>query len=108
MISVGQLIKQLMRESGLNQKELGERLGVGQQQMSKYVNDVSSPTMEMFFKMCEVFKISNKEFFTRLEGEDLGYDYKIKNTSPATREVIDNLIKVDEISKEKPGKVLSF
>lgn len=108
MISVGKLIKQLMKENGLKQEDLGEKLGIGQQQVSKYINDVSSPTMEMFFKMCDVFNISKKEFFLRLEGEELGYDHKIKNTSPATREVIDNLIKVDEISKEKPNKVLSF
>ena len=110
----GELIKKLMKQNGFNQTTLGEKLGVGQQQMSKYVSGTSSMDLDKFKEMCKLFDITRKQFFLMLEdeedanSEEVNYNHKIKNVAPTTKTTIDQLIQSDEIVKQNKKGLISF
>lgn len=51
-------IGQLRRECGLNQRELGEKLGVGQTTVSAWETGKNEPDGEAMGKMAELFQVS--------------------------------------------------
>lgn len=51
-------IKHLRQQSGLNQVEFAERLGVTKQCVSNWENDNVQPSIEMLIKLSNFFKVS--------------------------------------------------
>ena len=62
MSTYGEKIKQLRKENNLTQAELGEKLFVTSQAVSKWENDLSEPDLNSVKKMCELFNVSMDEF----------------------------------------------
>ena len=54
----GKIIKQLRRDSGLTQAELGNKLGVIKQTVSSWENDISSPSNETLSAIAELFGVT--------------------------------------------------
>jgi transcriptional regulator with XRE-family HTH domain len=49
--AVGNRIRDIRRDSGLNQAEFGQKLGIGQGQLSKYELGLSVPNAEVLLKL---------------------------------------------------------
>ena len=58
MKKVGEQIAALRRANGLTQNELGERLGVSFQSVSKWENNSAVPELEKLIKMSDVFGVT--------------------------------------------------
>ena len=50
-----------MREHGLNQQKLADKLGMRQSQISNYLNGKSKPSYDIIREISRVFKISADE-----------------------------------------------
>ena len=62
-MEIGKKIKNLRKKKGLTQEELGERTDLTKGYISQFERDLSSPSMETFFNLLEVFGCTPKEFF---------------------------------------------
>ena len=71
-MSCGKAIQQLRKESGLTQTELGEKLNVTSQAVSKWENDLSQPDFETIRKMTELFGTTIDEFANLCKEPDEG------------------------------------
>jgi len=56
LIQFGQLIKEIRKERGLTQDQLGELIGVTKSQISKLENGTSNMTIGTIFKIFEAMK----------------------------------------------------
>ncbi len=54
---VGHLIKQSRIAKGLTQKELGEKLGVSESQVSRYESGTLNMTIEALYKIAEILDL---------------------------------------------------
>lgn len=55
---IGAKIKQLRKDNGLTQAELGKKLGVIKQTISSWENDISSPSNEALTTMSKIFGVT--------------------------------------------------
>lgn len=92
----GDKIKQLRKENNLTQAELGEKLFVTSQAVSKWENGLSEPDLNSMKKMCELFNVSMDEF---LEIENNRQNDEVKQKS-ITHDA-DNFSKQIDISPPK-------
>ena len=58
----GQKIAELRKNSKLTQAELGTKLNITAQAVSKWENNLSEPDIDSIRKMCEIFEVSVDEF----------------------------------------------
>lgn len=58
MITLADRLKELRKDKGLTQKDLGDILGVGKTTISMYENGNSTPNDEIKLKICDYFDIS--------------------------------------------------
>ncbi|MBR4406733.1 MAG: InlB B-repeat-containing protein [Clostridia bacterium] len=63
MKKYGHIISKLRKKQGLTQEQLGKKLNVSYQAISKWENNLSEPDLETLEKLTEVFGISMSEFF---------------------------------------------
>lgn len=63
---VGVLIRKLRKEKGMSGVDLGEALGISQQQVSRYENAKSEISITTIFNVLLVFNMTPTEFFIRL------------------------------------------
>ena len=63
MKKYGHIISKLRKKQGLTQEQLGKKLNVSYQAISKWENNLSEPDLETIEKLTEVFGISMSEFF---------------------------------------------
>ncbi len=61
-MSIGEQISKIRKISGMTQEELGEKLNVSRQTISKWEKDISSPDLECAAALCELFQISLDDF----------------------------------------------
>lgn len=67
----GQRIAQLRKNANLTQAQLGEKLNVSAQAVSKWEHSQSEPDLTTIRNMCALFGISTDEFFAiEKQGED--------------------------------------
>ena len=89
MITLADRLKELRKDKGLTQKDLGDILGVGKTTISMYENGNSTPNDEIKLKICDYFDIS----LDYLIGKS-----SIKNYSENPHfESIDNMVKKNGI-----------
>ena len=62
-MELGKKIRQLRYKAGLTQEQLGERLGVGAQAVSKWENAVAMPDITLLPLLSEVFGVSIDDLF---------------------------------------------
>ncbi len=58
MITLANRLKELRKDRGLTQKDLGNILGVGKTTISMYENGNSTPNDEIKLKICDYFNVS--------------------------------------------------
>lgn len=63
MRNYGQLIAKLRKQKGLTQEQLGKKLNVSYQAVSKWENNQSEPSLETIEKLADVFGITISQFF---------------------------------------------
>ena len=56
-------IEKYRKQLKLSQEELGNKLFVSRQTVSQWENDQTSPTIDNFLRLCDVFGISMNDFF---------------------------------------------
>ena len=57
-METGRNFKKCRKESGLSQKQVAEKLGVYQSNVSDWENDISRPEYEKLFKLAEIYQVS--------------------------------------------------
>lgn len=57
----GEKLKELRIKNNLSQEELGNKLFLSRQQISKYENGKSSPDIRLIYDICDIFKIETSE-----------------------------------------------
>ena len=62
--SMGEFISKLREEKGLTEKELGEKLGITEKNISEWEKNVSVPDASAISKLSEFFGVSSEEFAT--------------------------------------------
>src|SRR3712207_6124820 len=57
MNTLGDRIKQLLKDSKLTQKELGDKLNVGKSTISQYENNINTPDIDTLKKISKIFDV---------------------------------------------------
>lgn len=63
MYDYGSAIAKLRKQQGLTQSELGEKLNVSYQAVSKWENNLSQPDLDTILRMSKIFDISVDDFY---------------------------------------------
>ena len=71
-MTLGQRISEYRKKLGISQEELGARLGVSRQAVSKWETDIASPDMENLLALSREFGISVAELTATPEDYALG------------------------------------
>lgn len=77
--STGKLIKKLREKHGLSQKDLAEKLNVGDKAVSKWENDNGLPEIVTFREIARLFNITMEELFVGDIQETTDSDLLLKN-----------------------------
>ena len=67
-------IWQLRLERGINQKELGNAVGVSKQSVSNWENGNIMPSIDLLIRLADVFGVSTDYLLGREEGRTLNVD----------------------------------
>lgn len=79
MKQYGHVISKLRKKQGLTQEQLGKKLNVSYQAISKWENNLSEPDLGTIERLTEVFGISMSEFFDMAKNpEDIGNNVIVK------------------------------
>ena len=73
-MTLGQTLKKARLEACLDQKTLGERLGVTPQNISYYENDKKAPGVNTLRKYCELFGLNPAELAKLKYGREENHD----------------------------------
>lgn len=57
-MDIGAKMKQARQDAEVTQKELAEKLGVHQKDISRWENGERTPALETFAKICRILKVS--------------------------------------------------
>lgn len=60
-IKMGEFISELRKESGLTQKQIGDKLGITDNSVSKWERGINSPDIYYLAPLSEIFHVSVKE-----------------------------------------------
>ena len=74
MMSIGDNIARLRKEKGWTQAELGEKLGVSNQAVSKWESGMTSPDLMLLPTLADTFGIYIDELFSRKVDSEIHYD----------------------------------
>ena len=83
-MELGKKIKQLRFKAGLTQEQLGERLGIGAQSVSKWENGVAMPDITALPLLAEVFGVTIDDLFDLTAEQRLN---RIENRMDAEEEL---------------------
>lgn len=73
-------IRELREEYQLTQKELAQKLGNVQRNVSNWESGASEPDCETILKLAEIFKVSIDELFGRSDSEYVGVQDREETT----------------------------
>lgn len=85
----GDRLEQLRDKHGLTQKQLAERLSIGEKEIWRYENTPSNPTAITLTKLAKFFNVSTDYL--------LGIETQERELSPVEKDVIDALRRGDEM-----------
>lgn len=85
-MTLGERIQALRKEAGLSQEELGEKLGVARQSVSKWESDATIPELDKLITMSKLFGISVGGLLGIEESE--GADHELTDRELAALEAI--------------------
>lgn len=68
-MSISENIKAARKAAGISQKDLAERLGVYQKDISRWENGERTPTLEIFARICNELKASADEILELRKGK---------------------------------------
>ena len=74
-MSIGENIARLRKEKGLTQAELGEKLGVSNQAVSKWESGMTMPDVMLLPDLADIFGIYIDELFSREVKSEIHYDH---------------------------------
>ena len=86
MKQYGKVIAKLRKQKGLTQQELGKRLNVSYQAVSKWENDLSEPDLSTLQQIVEIFEISIADFFAMAENPNI--ELKKEENIPVIKESV--------------------
>lgn len=69
--SMGEIISKLREEKGITKKELGEKLGVTEKDISDWEKNVLTPDADVISKLSEFFEVSSEEFASSKTSSDV-------------------------------------
>ena len=82
MRNIGEIIQDNLEMKNMNQSELGEKLGLSQKAISKYVTGKSLPSIETLEKICSILDVNITSCFNL---------NSINSLSPQNKDEIDVL-----------------
>lgn len=83
----GKTIAKLRKEKGLTQEQLGKKLNISYQAISKWENDLSEPSLDTLENLSKVFGITLTEFFEIANGSKIVN----KNSNETVKEELVNI-----------------
>ncbi|TDP48629.1 helix-turn-helix domain-containing protein [Aminicella lysinilytica] len=96
MKNIGEIVKRLRTDSGLNQNQLGEYLGVGQTMIAKIEKDERNLTTDQIDKLCALFGCDMAYLLGEKEKcNQLKFAFRSKN---ASLEVLTSVAAVNKIA----------
>ena len=95
---IGNRLKQLRKQMGLSQTELGNLIGIGKSSISCYEKEIRNPNIEVLLDLVQVFGVSADYL--------LGTDNLIKSTDKKGKEryipiTEEELVFLEELKKNK-------
>lgn len=87
-MNYGQKIAELRKSNKLTQAELGEKLNITAQAVSKWENNLSEPDIDSIRRMCEIFEVSVDDFL----GVEPKKKEQINDTAKPTEEQAPRII----------------
>lgn len=98
-------IRELIKESGISQKDLAEDIGVTRQSLSLYINGQRTPDIEVLKRICGHFSISADWLLGLSEVKDFDIDVKaISENTGLSGDAIETLSGLEELKTIK-GKI---
>lgn len=73
-MTLGEQIQSLRKTAGFSQEELGDRLGVARQSVSKWESDTTVPELEKLIAMSKLFGVSMGTLLGLEEGQEVGQE----------------------------------
>lgn len=98
MKNYGQVIAKLRKKHGLTQEQLGKKLNVTYQAISKWENNLSEPDLATIEKIVEIFNIDIGEFFSMANNNE--------NDKPIIENKKEIINTKENIIKEKPWYIV--
>lgn len=86
MKKFGNVILKLRKQHGLTQEQLGKKINVSYQAVSKWENNLSEPDLETIEKLTATFGLSIAEFFAMVDGEQDGAETTVTQPVVAANE----------------------
>lgn len=93
MKSFGDILKTLRTRHRMSQKELGERLGVGQTTIANYEKDIRFPNQESLMVIADIFDISVDQLLGR---EELKVNKELIDEEDLKQKLLDLLLQAKE------------
>lgn len=101
-MDLGNKIKELRKQNGMEQKDLAILLNISPKTISSWETNRTQPKMEFISMMCEVFHCRKSDFL-----DEPYVDYSI-NINDFDKILIENYHKADDIDREIVNRILSL
>lgn len=72
--AIGQIIRRYRTNEGLTTRQLANRIGISQQQLSRYERGVNHITVDILLRISQALKITSGCFFEELNMKGVGLD----------------------------------
>lgn len=115
-MDIGQKIKKIRKEKNITQRELGERMGVSQQQIAQYENGKLKPKLETICRIADALEISHNTLFDTMDPHEKGVLLKynlielVKNLNIEVTDITDSnsIINAVEETANKKRKYIKL
>lgn len=99
-MNIGKKLKEARTAAGVAQKELAERLGVYQKDISRWENGERTPSLEVFARICKILNVSADELL------EINSFIKEKEIKTMTKEREIEILMMDGCTKVEAEKLL--
>ena len=106
--SLGQRIARLRRNKGLTQEELGDKVGVSSQAVSKWETDSSVPDVMLLVKIANLFDISVDELLGNDRIKETPQIVPVSERRPIDKMILKIIIDSDEGDKVRVNLPISL